>query len=629
MHLPDHRHGGALNLHPGISMAQRRTDIFCIALVIILGIALYANAFSNNFVYDDQVTVQKNTFIRDWGNVSKFFSRDYYFRSEEYSFRPLVTLTYFLDYSFWKIDPRGYHLSNLIFHLLCSITVYLIGKKLLASRTAALLASVIFVVHPAQVEAVAGISFREDLLCAFFFFLSLLLYIKSERKNKIFLSLSKLSFALALLSKEMAVSFPLVIIAYEIIIRRRKLKVLFRPPVLSFFAIAAIYALARLFLLYQRRSLPAAPEFGNLLTRILIVFKGVGLYGKLLFFPLKLTVEYPDPLPPLAWSNYLIPAAFLTVGFILAAWIRSPKGSAAKFGIAFLFLALLPVLNIIPAARLGAERFLYLPILGFCLWAADVFNRLLNFRPPVVRGLSKTLSEVEGSPAENISSKAIIASVGLVIIFWGVGTISQNRVWRNNLTLFSRAVQVSPKSSRAHHGLGNEYFRIGRLNKAAEELKKAISIFSRDPLYFNSLGVVYGEMGRFEEALAQFQISARKNPGDPLVMMNLSTLYLRTGNISQALAEIDKYIAARPFDPEGYLNLGEIYINQGMYHQAINAYRQALRRDSNSFLALTGIGYCYYRLGDPARAREYWQKALRLDPDNPELRHNLKIISAE
>ena len=612
----------------------------CIGLLIILGGILYANTFSNAFVYDDQVTVRKNIFIRDWGNLNKFFSRDYYLLSEEYSFRPLVTLTYFWDYSFWKIDPRGYHFSNLLLHLLSAAAVFLICRNLFPGRTAALIASVIFVVHPAQVEAVAGISFREDLICTFFFFLAFLSYIKcavidqakryykrsdttseailQAKRYYIYLILSQLSFIFAILAKEMAVSLPLIIVAYEVIIRRRKLKVIFQPRVIAFFAIAFLYTLARLFLLYQRESLPATPEFGNILTRFFLIFKGIGFYGKLLFFPLNLTVEYADPLPPLVWSNYLTLAAFLMVAFVLAGWIRAPKGSVGKFGLTFLCLALLPVLNLIPSARLGAERFLYLPMLGFCLWGGDLFAPYLNSKRNVVQGFS---------PALTVKKKFFYISLALVIFFWGIGTIRQNRIWRNNLTLFSRAVETSPGSSRAHHGLGNEYFRMGHLEKAVEEFKEAISIFSRDPLYYNSLGVAYGEMGRFDEALAQFRTCARKNPGDPLVKMNLSTLYLRMGKIPQAHAEIEKYIAARPFDPEGFFNLGEIHINQGMYHQAINAYREGLRRDPTSFLALTSLGYCYYRLGDHERARENWEKALKLDPGNLELEHNLKILS--
>jgi tetratricopeptide (TPR) repeat protein len=650
--------------------------------ILILGTGLYTNSFFNAFVYDDLVTVQENLFIRDWKNVRQFFTRDYYLLAEEYSFRPLVTLTYFWDYSWWRTNPWGYHLTNLLLHLLAGVTVFCLAAKLLKNRFAGWLAALFFVSHPVQTEAVNGISFREDLLCAVFFYLSFLFYLKSlgvssldtlkshfegvlrlrsgqaprpknlepteqtrflanaqndfdvqslkgsregggetyNLKHITYYLLSFFSFVLALLSKEMAVSLPLIILAYELIIRKAKWKNVFRPQVLLFFAVALLYTLARFSLFYQRESLPAAPEFGHLLTRVFLVCKSLGLYGKLLFFPLNLTVEYPDPFAPVAWSNYLLVPAFLLPALCLAVWLRKWSPRAGKFGLTFFLLALLPILNLVPSARLGAERFLYLPILGFCLWGAALISPQLN--------RDKTGGRGYGS-AGIIRRRVIYLLIGLVLISWSAGTIRRNRDWRNNLTLFFRAVKVSPESSKAHHGLGNEYFRRGQIGEAVREFKQAISIFPREPFYYNSLGVAYGEMGNFNAALSQFQTSARINPYDPLVLINLSTLYLRMGDLPRAEDKISTYISLRPDDPKGYLNRGEIYLQGEDYPKAAASFREALERDPDSVSALSGLGYCYFKLGDYEKARKYWEKALGLDPRNSQLKHNLKIISSK
>ena len=169
-------------------------NFLAVVVLLVLGMAVYLNTFGNRFVYDDLVTVEENVFIRDPGNLQKLFSQDYYLLSEEYSFRPLVTVTCFWDYSRWGINPWGYHLTNLLLHLASGLAVYFLASRLLRTVPAAFLAGLIFLLHPVQTEAVAAISFREDLLCALFFCLALIFYLKEK---PLFYFLSLLGFILA------------------------------------------------------------------------------------------------------------------------------------------------------------------------------------------------------------------------------------------------------------------------------------------------------------------------------------------------------------------------------------------------------------------------------------------------
>lgn len=606
-------------------MKTHNYNLYIILLLVLIGGGIYANSLFNSFVYDDLVTVEQNLFIRDWSNLARFFSTDYYSRSEEYSFRPMVTLTYFLDYSLFNLNPLGYHLTNLFLHVLTGIIIYFLSKQLFPDLYAPILTALIFIVHPVQTEAVAGISFREDLLCCLFFILALLIYIskvkiikntvnighpntaKGELKiNSSWFSLSIFFFLLSLLSKEMAVTFPLVIVCYELLIRKKRLLVIFQPGIVILFLISGIYLFARFLILYHQGTLPAAPEFGNIFTRIFLVFKGFGLYGMITFLPVNLTVEYPDPFPPIIWSSYLLLPAFLTTALLIIVWFKRKNHPSERFGLAFFAITLLPILNLVPNSRLGAERFAYLPMLGISLWAANLLIKLQS---------------------HSKKTKFIRILIGIILVSLAAGTINRNRAWKDNLTLFTRAASVSPLSSKAHHGLGNELFRLGKLSAAVNEFKKAISIFNREPLYYNSLGVAYGEMGRFDDALIQFQASSRLNPGDPLVLMNLSTLFLRTGKFSEAREAINKFILARPYDPDGYINLGEIEIQRKDYLSAVSALHKALKRDPNSLPALSSLGYCYYQMGDNYQAKRYWRAALDLDPYNAGLQHNLKSLS--
>ncbi len=589
-------------------MRSPRRYIFHIILLILVGTGVYWNSLDNGFVYDDLVTVEENYFIRDWKNLARVFSRDYYVRAEEYSFRPLVTLTYFSDRALFGGDPRGYHLTNLILHLLAGLAAYFLAGRISGKPLSGFLLALLFLVHPALTEAVNGISFREDILCALFCFLALLAYAKSGWRGRVdrkLYALSLFCFLLALLAKEMAVALPLVITAYLLLVQKRHRPELLRPSLLVFFLIALFYGVARLAFLFQSGTPPAAPEFGNPAARLVLVLKSLGLYGRLAFLPVNLTVEYPDPLPPVIWSDYLILPALFTTGFLLAAWIRG-KNPIARFGLAFFFLSCLPILNLVPSARIGAERFLYLPLFGFLLWGVETLTDLRA-----------------GRKARNF-----VAPIAVLILYLlGTGTIRRNRDWADNLTLFSRAVEVSPLSSKAHHGLGNEYFRLGRTGEAIEQFREAINIFNREPLFYNSLGVAYGEEGRFDLAREQFQLSAALNPGDPLVRLNLSTLFLRAGDTVRAREEIGRFISERPFDPSGYLNLGEIHLAREDCRSAIDAFSRALAIDPSSLPALTGLGFCHYRQGDEERARLYWKRALEIDPDNLGMRRNLELVA--
>ncbi len=583
-----------------------RKDFLFILILIAIGGAVYLQTLDAGFVYDDLVTVEENLFIRDWTNLSRFLSSDYYLRSEEYSFRPLVTLTYFIDYSIWRNNPAGYHLTNLFIHLAAAAGAYLLARRLGAGKWAGRLTALFFLLHPVQSEAVAGISFREDPLAGLFFILSLLTYLRRKRPKEISshfppagkgeiltgspaMFFSLLFFLLALLAKEMAVTLPLIILTYEITINKKSFRAgLVRSA--PFFLIGLLYGLARLSILYQGGSLPAAPAFGDPLTRLFLAWKSLGLCGNLVFFPFPLAVEYPDPLPFFTWSYRLVAAALLTVAFLFAAGAAGRNRPREQFGLIFFFLALLPVLNLIPAARLGADRFLYLPLFGICFWGGEILtptghNRLL---------LRTAL------PAFLIA--ALLAAA----------TISQNRFWQNNLVVFRRAVRVSPRSSKAHHGLGNEYFRQAidaanrnrprrshdYLQRAIFQFKEAIDIFRREPLYYNSLGVAYGQLGEFNRARNAFRTSARLNPGDPLVLMNLATLNLRQGDTDQALKRIREYISLVPFDPKGFINLGEIHLTRREIGKAFEAYRQALQKDPGSPMAREGFERCRRLLGN-------------------------------
>ena len=186
-----------------------------ILLIIALPLIAFLNTLDNTFVYDDVFTITDNYFIRDWGNIPALFTDDYFKYSGEATYRPAVTFSYFIDYSLWHLNPAGFHLTNILLHAVNVVLVYLLVSAISRSRTTAFLTSTLFALHPILTEAVNGISYREDLLATTFFLGSALLFIQSainQSKIRNYLyPLSLFSYLLALCSKEVAITLPLII----------------------------------------------------------------------------------------------------------------------------------------------------------------------------------------------------------------------------------------------------------------------------------------------------------------------------------------------------------------------------------------------------------------------------------
>src|SRR3989338_5659146 len=159
--------------------------LISISLILLISIAIYSNTLKNGFVYDDEFTIVNNTLIKNFSNISKLFTKEYFTTSAEMSYRPVVTFTYFIDYSLYGIKPWGYHLTNLILHAMNGVILYIFltlfiqpsQSSIFKLLSPPLLISLLFITHPVLTEAVNAISFREVGLCFLFFISALILYI--------------------------------------------------------------------------------------------------------------------------------------------------------------------------------------------------------------------------------------------------------------------------------------------------------------------------------------------------------------------------------------------------------------------------------------------------------------------
>lgn len=451
--------------------------------------AVYANTLANLFVWDDAWVVADNQFIRAWKNFPLLFSQKYLTPVEDFgipgerqigsgesSYRPIVTASYFIDYSLWGSQPWGYHFTNLLIHLINSILLYFLVVALSKEKTIALFASLLFALHPANSEAVSVISFREDLLAFLFFVSSFMLYI---RKRPFAYALSLVLFLLALFSKEAALTLPVILILYDFYFEENRE---FNPVYLGYFA-SCIFFLWVWGFLFHGSTLPLNYAGGNFFTNTLTMLTVVSNYLAWVILPLGIHAIVPDsrPLIVTALTAKAVCGILLILASIMLAIKSRRAAKSASFGMFWFFIALVPAYNLIPVLQtLMAGRFLYIPLAGFCLF----ISALLFRKKPL---------------------KKAVAFAVLILLFYSCITMQRNRVYRNNISLWSEMASFYPDSALAHTDLGVAFEKAGLWLRASGEYRLATMLDPDHPKAYFGLGNAYFMQGLPDSARLEYK----------------------------------------------------------------------------------------------------------------------------
>jgi Flp pilus assembly protein TadD len=561
-----------------------------ITLLILVCIVVYLNSLPNGFVFDDYAVIVENKYLKLPGiNFASFFNHSYFnIAGGEASYRPLATLSYYLIYAIAGLNPFFYHLLSVILHMTAVVLVYLIFNLILKHRFSALFAGLFFACHPALTEAVDCIAYNEDLLAAVFFLLAFLFCVKS-RENGLKTDvqnygLSLFFFALGLLSKEMAITLPAIILLYDVSLRNDADRKSFSLQLIlknikarglfygGYLAVSLLYLTIRFLVLYHPQE-SIKPFYGNLFERIIFLPAHIFSFIKLASFPVNLTADYVFSYPHHFFSASNLSGFLFVTGLAVGSVFIFKYSRGIFFGIWWFFITLFPVYNIIPIYNPFAERFLYIPLIGLCMLFAIAFNTLMN----------KQFSETV--PVKVLSSVAII----VILIFYATITIQRNLDWKDSLTLWSKTVKDSPDSSVAHGSLGWAYQDLGRWAEAVLEYKKAIELFPDNYKAYYNLGLIYDRQGALKEAVVNYKSAIAINPA---------------------------FIDAQ-------FNLGNIYHNQGLLEEAVDQYRQVTELDPADFEARNNLGVAYARQGNLDQAIVQWEKVLKMDPQNKNAAENI------
>lgn len=594
-----------------------RTHLIAVALILIAGLASYWGTLKGPFVYDDIRAILQNESIRlENLGLSSLLKAAFSGASAR---RPVAGLSLALNYYAGGYSPWGYHAFNIAVHMLNGVLVYILALRLLKgfgpspgaletgalspAKASAVLAALVFTLHPIQTQAVSYVIQRMTSLATAFYLLAFILYLLGRERRggpgMVFYAGGVVAWALALGSKEIAAVLPISILAYEWcrggigIFANRK------PIIIAALVVLAAIVCVPLFL--GKEPLRAIQDtYRNydftMGERLLTQPRVVVFYLSLIMLPLpsRLNLDHYFETSRSLLEPWTTAASILFLALLLAFsfYVRRYRPVYA-FAILWFFIHLVIESSFIGLDMIFEHR-LYLPMFGVCLalgsWAAGFLHK---------RRLEACLL------------------CGLICLLLAWGTISRNRVWQDEAALWEDAVSKNPGSHWARNSLGMAYLARGELSKAVDQLKSALRIRpGHSPTKIN-LAVALARQGRLKDASAMLEEVLSANPNDFEALYNMSLVLAREGRLDDAAIRLRKALAIRPANDQANATMGRILMAKGNIQDALPYIRKAIKSNPSNPEALFLMAGIHEREGDYNKALEEYGKALRLNPQDP------------
>ena len=598
-----------------------------VAALIFLSAAVYAGTLWHGFVFDDNTQVLRNLWIRDTGSIPTIFKSNVWaFRgSNSNYYRPVMHLVYMLGYQLFGLAPWGFHLINMLLNTGATVLVFAVTGRLLRDSgldTAGgaripFITAAIFAVHPVHTEAVAWVASVPDLTCALFYLLSFYFYMVSRSGvaragRAVYASVT--FFFVALLSKEPAATLPAVLFGYDYAVRKCKDGPAGYLRRYMGYALAfAVYLVLRLSALGTFSPVAPTWKLGPYLVAINIPPLFAQYIGKLLL-PMGMNVSHPfHPFTSLPQPGALAGMA-VSLAFLAALFVSLRKRSVWAVGLLLIAVPLLPALYIPSVGRnVFADRYLYLPVSGFALlvslayvWAAD--------RMPEVR-------------------QALGIFVAALVLAYSVWTVASNRVWADDIALWSHSIRMAPENSAAHDSLGEAYQNKGFIDQAMAEYRAAIALDGDNVLAHADMAAAYVKKGMLEEA-AQENAYVLPRAKDNLYVLalahsNAGAVYLKKGQMDKAYGELGEALKIDPMLLEAHSNLGALYAMRGQTDKALAHCRTAADIAPDNLEFHNNLGIVYSMAGRNDEALEQFGVVLKLNPLYPKAHNNMGITYAK
>lgn len=596
---------------PGGPSARNGPAVWLVCLLLVAAVlAAYAPVLDADFVnYDDQAYVTENRHVNTglgsdnlaWALVA----------FEAGNWHPLTWLSHQADCQAFGLRPRGHHATSLALHALASVLAFLALRRLTGASLPSALVAGLFALHPLNVESVAWVSERKNVLSTVFFFLTLWAYAAHARRPSRGRYLLVAAFlALGLLAKPMLVTLPCVLLLLDVWplgrlrpgsagapARLRNLA-LEKLPLLGLSLASSLLTVAA-----QRaggavtslEAIPLSSRLGNAVVSYL------GYLGKA-FWPVRLAVFYPHPGAALGSTRVVLSAlALLAITALAVGQLR--RRPWLLVGWLWYLGTLVPVIGLVQVgSQAMADRYAYVPLVGIFL--ALVFG----------------LAELAGPRARG--ALAGLAVVCLLVL--GTLTLRQARLWHDSRSLFEHALQVTTGNYVAETNLGLVYAKELRWPEAIASFRRALAIRPSHAEARANLGVALAKTGRVAEAIPQLERALKLDPGSALTHANLG-LALRGRDPARALEHMRRAVELKPDFADARMNLGAALLEAGRDAEGRQMLEAAIAADPGSAAARFRLGSILLERGRPAEAADQFEAALGLAPGLPGARNSLGV----
>jgi tetratricopeptide (TPR) repeat protein len=573
-----------------------RPHLLPVVVLSALTFVVYANTLGHDFLlnWDDKLYVVDNETVQ---GITAEHLKDAFTRYYIGNYAPLHIISYMIDYSIWGLRPSGFIFSNVLIHAVNGILFYLLLFRMNQRNAPGFIAAFIFLFHPVQVESVAWISQRKNLLAMFFFLLSFHFYISyrtyGKPQSKFFYIVSILAFVLALLSKSVTVILPLVLFLYDLCYHEksnRKSWVINKIPFLFIAGAALLIALKSQLPENDGGRISYAIEgtLGVFYTMLTVLAR----YFRIIFWPTNLSAIYMPPMKvridgAVAWS------ALLVVLLVVLGYYLYRRRKELFFWYALFFVGLLPVSQIVPIVTLMNDRYLYFPLLG-----AAAFYGLIAI---------PSVSDAYDFRKIGLSLMFCLLIVPLPWLSW-----QRTSVWSNDASLWMDTARKTPSSPLAWNGLGMAYVDEGRSDEAADAFLKALSIDPDYELALNNIGALYNSQGKISEARPYLQKLVELFPDDINGLVNLGINYSLSHEFQKAELTFKKVLALRPQSPDALSRLGYVYLKMKKLDMSRRYYREAIELGGSRAHLEYGLACVESLSGHPREALGHLEAALKM-----------------
>ncbi len=635
--------------------SKEGTVVLVSALLWFLTLATFLPALRNDFVnYDDPLYVTSNPHVQS-GLSSEAF-RWAFLSSHASNWHPVTWLSHMLDWQLFGARSWGHHLSSALLHSCNAVLLFLLWRRLTGAFWPALAVAILFGVHPLRVQSVAWVAERKDVLSGFFFLVALLAYTAyvqhkvsqageslgdgtqqpgvgsasaaagASRCGSKFLcyGLALFSFALALMSKAMVVSLPVILLLLDYWPLRRLSppQVQFLPVTMRvgqlvwsqrlwrlvlekvpFFLLAAAVGIVTILVQQSGgaiRSLARFPVWVRLEGALVSYSAYLGKF----FYPVPLAAFYPHPG---SWkAGVVLGCLGLLVAIFLAAVVWRRKFPYLLAGWLWYIAMLLPVIGLVQAGgQFIADRYTYLPLIGLCImlvFGARDLGRHYKYHRFVFA-----------------AAGAAIALACMLVSWWQIG------FWADSETLFRRALAVTPDNALARLNLG---VALGEKHKpgAVEQLQAALRLVPGDPDLQRTVGNAFLAIGHPEEAIAPLAESLALEPQRADAHLLLGRALEATGDLDEALGQYREAARLNPHLADARADLGVALFRKAQFQESAAEFREVLKSRPASAEAHDNLGLALAALGQGDEAMSQYRQALKLRPNSADVHNHAGLL---